>query len=110
MDEREDIKEIIRSLEMNLNDAYSYELYSEKLLKTVRKNATNVVNAITEDNFTATEILYIAEITPQYTSLSGTTEIIDALSAWLERNSDYDTSGDIRGYIEEARRTYASFG
>ncbi len=108
MSKIDEIKEIIRNIEMNSTDGYNYEVYTEKLVKAVRRNIDEITQAIAKDGFTPGEILYIAEISPQYTSLTGTSELIDALSEWLIRNERDTTTNDIKGYIEEARKTYSS--
>ncbi len=108
MDEIVNIKKIIRNLELNSSDAYYYEVGVEKLIKAVRKNIKKITKALIDDAFTPLEILYLAEISPQYTSLSGLSDLIDSIALWLEKNQEEDSSGDIRGYIEEAKRTYSS--
>lgn len=108
MSKIDEIKEIIRNIEMNSTDGYYYEVYTEKLVKAVRRNIDEITQAIAKDGFTPGEILYIAEISPQYTSLTGTSELIDALSEWLLRNERDTATNDIKGYIEEARKTYSS--
>lgn len=108
MNKIDEIREIIRNIEMNSTDGYYYEVYTEKLVKAVRKNIVEIAKAIEEEDLTPGEILYIAEISPQYTSLTGTSELIDALSEWLIRNENDTATNDIKGYIEEARKTYSS--
>lgn len=107
MSKIDEIREIIRNIEMNSTDGYYYEVYTEKLVKAVRRNIDEIAKNIVEDNFTPSEILYIAEICLQYTSLTGTSDLIDALSEWLIRNESGTATNDIKGYIEEARKTYS---
>ncbi len=108
MDNLEEIRNTIRNYEISYSDPYNYEVFKEKLIRELRNSHPVVINALTENIFTPEEVLTLSEVSPDYVSLSGTMEIVDAISSWADRHSDTENTTEIRLYISEAKRIYSS--
>ncbi len=108
MDNLEEIRNTIRNYEISYSDPYNYEVFKEKLIRELRNSHPVVINALTENIFTPEEVLSLSEVSPDYVSLSGTMEIVDAISSWADRHSDTENTTEIRLYVSEAKRIYSS--
>ncbi len=108
MDNLEEIRNTIRNYEISYSDPYNYEVFKEKLIRVLRNSHLVIIMALTENIFTPEEVLSLSEVSPDYVSLSGTMEIVDAISSWADRHSDTENTTEIRLYISEAKRIYSS--
>ncbi len=108
MDNLEEIRNTIRNYEISYSDPYNYEVFKEKLIRVLRNSHLVIINALTENIFTPEEVLSLSEVSPDYVSLSGTMEIVDAISSWADRHSDTENTTEIRLYVSEAKRIYSS--
>lgn len=108
MDNLEEIRNTIRNYEISYSDPYNYEVFKEKLIRELRNSTAVIIRGLTENAFTPEEVLSLSEVSPDYVSLSGSMEIIDAISLWADRNSEREDTTEIRLYIEEAKRICSS--
>lgn len=108
MDSLEEIRKTMRNYEAGCSDPYNYEVFKEKLIKQIRNNSSLIIKALSDNNFTPDEVSILSEVNPDYISLSGSMEITDALSLWVEKNSNMENTTEIRLYIAEARRIGSS--
>lgn len=90
------------------SEPYIYESAREKLMREMRKNTKEILDAIDNDKISFTLVSAVAECLGEYTSLTGDDSIVKALSLWLGRQSDNSALKDIALYTEEAERIYSS--
>ena len=98
----------IRNLETSVFDPYSYESHKEKATRELRRNSRAVCSALESGVFTPGEVLTIAEITPDYVSLSADGDIIASLRLWIENNRGKENTTEIRLYTDEAEKMLSS--
>ncbi len=101
-------REEIRNLETSLSDPYSYECHKEKATRELRKNSRAVCEALKNGGFTPGEVLAIAEITPDYVSLSADGDIIASLRFWIENNRERENTSQVSLYTDEAEKMLSS--
>lgn len=100
----ETFRDEIRNIQTSFFDPYSYERCKENATRKLRRNSRAVCEALIEGIFTPGEVLTIAEITPDYVSLSADGEIITALRCWIEKNEGKENTREIKLYTDEAEK------
>lgn len=104
----DNFRDEIRNMQSSVFEAYSFEAHREKAIRELRRNGTAICKALEDGAFTPGEVLTIAEITPDYVSLSADGAIIEALRGWIEKNSDRENTTEVRLYTQEAEKMLAS--